>query len=113
MFNRNERSGYQLPYAWQPRYPGPIGVMPRDGGNKDVRWFAIEPCYVYHPLNAYSEMRGDNEVLVLDVVRYDLMFDHDRRRPGGVTPKLDRWTIDLTTVAVTSERRDDRSQEFP
>jgi carotenoid cleavage dioxygenase len=26
---------------------------------------------------------------------------------------LDRWTIDLTTGAVNSERRDDRSQEFP
>jgi carotenoid cleavage oxygenase len=113
MFNRNERPAYQLPYAWNPRYPARIGVMPREGGNKDVRWFEIEACYVYHPLNAYSEMRGDHEVLVLDVVRYDRMFDRDRRGPGGVTPKLDRWTIDLTTGAVTSERRDDRSQEFP
>jgi len=26
---------------------------------------------------------------------------------------LDRWTINLTTGTVTSERRDDRSQEFP
>ena len=113
MFNRNEQPAYQLPYSWNPRYPARIGVMPREGGNKDVRWFEIEPCYVYHPLNAYSEMRGDHEVLVLDVVRYDRMFDRDRRGPGGVTPKLDRWTIDLTTGAVTSERRDDRSQEFP
>jgi carotenoid cleavage dioxygenase len=113
MFNRNERSAYQLPYAWNPRYPARIGVMPRDGGNKDIRWFDIEPCYVYHPLNAYSEMRGGHEVLVLDVVRYDRMFDRDRRGPGGVTPTLDRWTINLTTGAVTSERRDERSQEFP
>ncbi|MFZ3303490.1 MAG: carotenoid oxygenase family protein [Mycobacterium sp.] len=113
MLNRNERPAYQLPYAWNARYPARIGVMPRDGDNSDVRWFDIEPCYVYHPLNAYSEMRGDHEVLVLDVVRYDRMFDRDRRGPGGVTPKLDRWTIDLTTGAVASERRDDRSQEFP
>ncbi len=113
MFNRNERPAYQLPYAWNPRYPARIGVMPRDGGNKDIRWFDIEPCYVYHPLNAYSEMRGGQEILVLDVVRYDRMFDRDRRGPGGVTPTLDRWTINLATGAVTSERRDDRSQEFP
>jgi carotenoid cleavage oxygenase len=113
MLNRNERPAYQLPYAWNARYPARIGVMPRDGDNRDVRWFEIEPCYVYHPLNAYSEMRGDHEVLVLDVVRYDRMFDRDRRGPGGVTPKLDRWTINLATGAVTSERRDDRSQEFP
>ncbi len=113
MFNRNEKPAYQMPYAWNPRYPARIGVMPREGGNKDVRWFDIEPCYVYHPLNAYSEMRGGHEMLVLDVVRYDRMFDRDRRGPGGVTPALDRWTINLTTGAVTSERRDDRSQEFP
>ena len=71
MFNRNEQPAYQLPYAWNPKYPARIGVMPREGGNNDVRWFEIEPCYVYHPLNAYSEMRDGHEVLVLDVVRYD------------------------------------------
>ena len=34
MLNRNERPAYQLPYAWNPRYPARIGVMPRDGDNK-------------------------------------------------------------------------------
>src|SRR3984957_18721240 len=113
MVNRNERQAYQLPYAWNPSYPARIGVMPREGGNSDVRWFDIEPCYVYHPLNAYSEIRGGSEVLVLDVVRYPRMFDRDRRGPGESRPTLDRWTINLTTGAVASERRDDRSQEFP
>src|SRR6202022_4835645 len=28
-------------------------------------------------------------------------------------PTLDRWTINLATGAVSSERRDDRAQEFP
>ena len=78
-----------------------------------MRWFDIEPCYVYHPLNAYSEMRGEHEVLVLDVVRYDRMFDRDRRGPGDTLPTLDRWTINLSTGAVSTECRDDRSQEFP
>ena len=87
--------------------------MPRDGSNKDVRWFDIEPCYVYHPLNAYSEIRDGAEVLVLDVVRYSRMFDRDRRGPGESLPSLDRWTINLATGAVSTECRDDRSQEFP
>jgi carotenoid cleavage dioxygenase len=113
MFNRNEKPAYQLPYAWNAKYPARIGVMPREGTNSDVRWFEIEPCYVYHPLNAYSEDRNGQEVLVLDVVRYDRMFDRDRRGPGETTPALDRWTINLVTGAATSERRDDRSQEFP
>jgi carotenoid cleavage dioxygenase len=41
------------------------------------------------------------------------MFDRDRRGPGESTPTLDRWTINLTTGAVGTECRDDRSQEFP
>ena len=113
VINRDQRHAVGLPYAWNPSYPARIGVMPREGDNNDVRWFDIEPCYVYHPLNAYSEMRDGAEVLVLDVVRYSRMFDRDRRGPGDTQPTLDRWTINLTTGAVSTECRDDRSQEFP
>jgi carotenoid cleavage dioxygenase len=113
MANRDTRRSEGLPYAWNPNYPARIGVMPREGTNRDVRWFDIEPCYVYHPLNAYSEMRDGAEVLVLDVVRYSRMFDRDRRGPGDTLPSLDRWTVNLATGGVASECRDDRSQEFP
>jgi carotenoid cleavage dioxygenase len=113
MVNHDERPAVGLPYAWNPKYPARIGVMPRDGNNNDVRWFDIEPCYVFHPLNAYSEMRDGAEVLVLDVVRYSRIFDRDRRGPGDTRPTLDRWTINLATGAVSTECRDDRPQEFP
>ena len=113
MMNRDPKHSDRIPYAWDPKYPARIGVMPREGGNKDVRWFDIEPCWVYHPLNAYSEMRDGAEILVLDVVRHSRMFDRDRRGPGESLPTLDRWTINLTTGAVSTECRDDRSQEFP
>jgi carotenoid cleavage oxygenase len=117
MASRDDRRSDQVPYYWNPRYPARIGVLPREGscasGQAPVRWFDIEPCYVYHPLNAYSEVRDGNEVLVLDVVRYQRMFDRDRRGPGDSRPTLDRWTVNLTTGAVSSERRDDRPQEFP
>ncbi|TAM73361.1 carotenoid oxygenase family protein [Mycobacterium sp.] len=113
MLNRNRRPIDRMPYKWDDDYPARIGVMPRDGGNRDMRWFDIEPCYVYHPLNAYSEMQDGAEVLVLDVVRYSRMFDRDLRGPGDSRPTLDRWTLNLATGAVTSERRDDRPQEFP
>lgn len=113
MLNRNRRPIDRMPYTWDDDYPPRIGVMPRDGGSRDMRWFDIEPCYVYHPLNAYSEMRDGAEVLVLDVVRYSRMFDRDLRGPGDSRPTLDRWTLNLATGALTSERRDDRPQEFP
>jgi carotenoid cleavage oxygenase len=111
--NSNRQPMHRMPYSWKDSYPARIGVMPREGGNGDVRWFDIEPCYVYHPLNAYSEMRDGAEILVLDVVSYSRMFDRDLRGPGDSRPVLDRWTINLTTGAVSTERRDDRPQEFP
>jgi carotenoid cleavage dioxygenase len=64
-------------------------------------------------LGAYSEMRAGDEVVVLDVVRNERIFDRDLRGPSAGHPTLDRWTINLTTGAVQTERRDDRTQEFP
>ncbi|GBG40741.1 carotenoid oxygenase family protein [Mycobacterium montefiorense] len=115
--NSNRQPIHRMPYSWKDSYPARIGVMPREGGNADVRWFDIEPCYVFHPLNAYSEMRDGarkkEEVLVLDVVSYARMFEADLRGPGDSRPVLERWTINLTTGAVSTECRDDRPQEFP
>ncbi|MGB0437785.1 MAG: carotenoid oxygenase family protein, partial [Mycobacterium sp.] len=33
----------RFPYSWNPGYPARVGVMPREGGNADVRWFDVEP----------------------------------------------------------------------
>ncbi|MEO6794946.1 MAG: carotenoid oxygenase family protein [Mycobacterium sp.] len=113
MVNRDSRPPAGLPYAWNPGYPARIGVMPREGEPR-VRWFDVEPCYVFHPLNAYSDISpAGQELLVLDVVRYAKVFDADRRGPGDAPPALDRWTINLDTGAVNTELRDDRPQEFP
>ena len=69
--------------------------MPREGSNADVRWFDIEPCYVFHPLNAYSEFRDGDEVLVLDVVRNERMFDRDHRGPSETA--VPPWTAGRST----------------
>lgn len=98
-----------LPYSWNPRYPARIGVMPRHGSSPEVRWFDVEPCYVYHPLNAYD----DGDRVVLDVVRHPKMFATEHRGPNEGVPTLDRWTVDLSAGKVLDERLDDRAQEFP
>jgi carotenoid cleavage dioxygenase len=68
-----------------------LGVMPRDGGNADVRWIEIPPCYVFHPLNAHD----DGERIVMDVVRHETMFATSTIGPREATlPTLDRWVID-------------------
>ncbi|CPW03092.1 Putative dioxygenase [Mycobacteroides abscessus] len=106
-----------IPYSWNPKYPARIGVMPREGDEASrrapVRWFEIDPCYVFHPLNGYSEMRDGAEVIVIDLVRYDSMFSQDVLGPSDAKGQLDRWTIDLAKGTVHMERKDDRHLEFP
>lgn len=104
-------SGQSFPYSWNPKYPARIGVMPREGNNADVRWFDVEPCYVFHPMNAYDSP-ADNTI-VLDVVRHQKMFATDHLGPNEGPPTLDRWTVDLADGKVRESRIDDRGQEFP
>ncbi|MCV7176869.1 carotenoid oxygenase family protein, partial [Mycolicibacterium sphagni] len=66
--NSDPRPISSLPFAWNEDYPARIGVLPREADAEAIRWFDIDPCYVFHPLNAYSEDRAGHEVLVLDVV---------------------------------------------
>jgi carotenoid cleavage dioxygenase len=102
------RGNANLPYRWNPRYPARIGVMPRVGGARDVRWFDVEPCYVFHPLNAY-----DDDSIILDVVRHAKMFDTELHGPNEGPTTLERWTVDLTDGTVHQTRLDDHPQEFP
>jgi carotenoid cleavage dioxygenase len=100
-----------FPARWDPDYPARVGLMPRIGGDADVVWIDIDPCYVFHPVNAYDDADGN---VVIDVVRYPDMFATDLFGPGanaGTT--LDRWTIDPAAGTVATERLDDTSQEFP
>jgi carotenoid cleavage dioxygenase len=105
----NIKSNTGFPYQWEPSYPARIGIMPRDGASQDVRWFDIEPCYVYHPLNAYDL----EDTIVLDVIRHGKTFERNHAGPNEGRPTLDQWVIDLTGGKVTESRVDDREQEFP
>jgi carotenoid cleavage oxygenase len=99
-----------FPFRWDDDYGARVGVMPRGGTDADVRWFDIEPCYVFHPMNAYD----DGDTVVLDVVRHETMFKHSTVGPNDhQVPTLDRWTVDLSAGKVREERLDDHGQEFP
>ena len=95
-----------LPIQWDDDYGARLGVMPRDGSDKDVVWYDIDPCYVYHPLNAYE----DGDKIVLDVCRMEHIM-----KPGApdVPPMLYRWVIDQAAGAVSETQLDDHAVEFP
>jgi carotenoid cleavage dioxygenase len=102
-------AGSTFPFAWNPDYAARVGLLPRDGSAGDVIWCDVDPCYVFHPLNAYDAPDG---TVVVDLCRYDRMFDRSTTGPEYL-PTLDRWTIDPTSRKVTEERVSDRRQEFP
>jgi carotenoid cleavage dioxygenase-like enzyme len=102
-------AGSRVPYAWNEGHGARIGLLPRNGTDADVLWMDIDPCYVFHPLNAY-EAHGQ---IVIDVIRHERLFDRDLLRPSESNPTLWRWTIDLPGGTVTEMQLDDRVQEFP
>jgi carotenoid cleavage dioxygenase len=97
----------RFPYRWSDEYGARVGVMPRGGSNADVRWFEVEPCYVFHPLNAWD----DGGAVVVDVARYRELWREDS---GAFDPaRLHRWRLDLATGRATEQALDDRAIEFP
>ena len=102
-------SGTSFPYAWNEAHASRIGLVPLGGRGSDVRWFEVNPCYVFHPLNSFD----DGPRVVIDAVRHPSMFDRNRLGPDEGPPVLWRWTLDTATGAVTEEQRSDIPLEFP
>jgi carotenoid cleavage dioxygenase len=89
-----------MPLRWADDFPARIGVLPRDGGNADVRWFDVDPCTISHVLNAFEE----GTAVVLDAVR----------APRFMTPHaLHRFTLDLHSGRATEAQLDPRFLDFP
>ena len=103
-------AGLPLPYRWNADYTPRVGLLPREGGARDVVWCEVEPCFVFHPMNAYDAPDGR---VVLDVVRHPRMFASDLRGPNEGAPALERWTLDPSGGATKQQRLDDQGQEFP
>lgn len=109
MMGRTVAANGRMPYRWNPSYAARVGVMPRTGGAADVLWFDVEPCYVFHPLNAYEE----DGSIVLEVIRHERVFERNLLGPTDSVPVLARWTVDPSAGKVREETLDDHPQEFP
>jgi carotenoid cleavage dioxygenase len=96
--------------AWKPELGTRIGVMARDDGT-DVRWFDIDPCYVFHFMNAWS----DGAAITIDasrLARMDIGLDSDDIPPDP-DGHLTRFTVDLDTGRASSERIGGLPGDFP
>jgi carotenoid cleavage dioxygenase-like enzyme len=100
-----------LPYRWDDRYQARLGVLRRDDPYGQLRWFDIDPCFVFHVVNAYDTASPGRNTIVLEVLRYGEMW-RDSSDFGG-DAALWRWTLNLDTGVVEERQLDDRGVEFP
>ncbi|HSG90918.1 MAG TPA: carotenoid oxygenase family protein [Pseudomonadales bacterium] len=103
-------------FAWEPDLGSHIGIMGRDAGAETMRWFEHDPCYVFHPMNAWTE----GQKVFADVMKYEQapLFPNPDGSPGDkdkTEARLVRWEFDLAsnTNSVRETQLDDLSGEFP
>ena len=108
--------------AWDPDAGSRIGIMARNASVETIRWFTGDPCYVYHPMNAYTSHEGGRTRIIADVMKYNrvpLFPNNDGTKASNElaneTSMLVRWTFDLdsNTDTYTEEALNDLGGDFP
>lgn len=97
-----------------------IGLLRRHGGQDDMIWFDVEPCYMWHVMCAYDE--GD-EFVLLGVRTRDATNIDDAGQPRNDRPLVDgehrfdsylyQWQLNTKTGAVSERQVDTVLAEFP
>jgi carotenoid cleavage dioxygenase len=105
------------PYAWEPDKGTHVALVRRNGTSHEVRWFSGDPCYVFHPMNAFDTSDGK---VVCDMMKYPVapLFPAPDGRPAASKPpsaRLVRWTFDPagSSDGYTETALDDHVGEFP
>ncbi len=103
-------AGARFPYAWNDNHRARVGLCPRNGSAADTVWNDVDPCYVFHPANAYEK---DGKAIV-DVVAHESMFKTSKFGPDSPKSRLERWTMDCNGGGkVERTILHDIGQEFP
>jgi carotenoid cleavage dioxygenase len=100
--------------AWEPGKGAYLGVMKRNASVDSIRWFEMDPNYVFHPMNAWE----DGDKLHCELMEYavaPLFPMADGSPPQHAEAKLTRWTVNLADGSNTVKREqiDDLYGEFP
>lgn len=102
--------GTTFPYHWNKRHPARVGLLGRNAEASEIRWFNVEPCYVFHTSNAYDR---DDGAVVVDVIVHATMFDRSRVGPDSDRITLERWVLDPQKSDVQRQVISELHQEFP
>jgi len=102
-----------MPFGWDDAYGARIGLLHRDGARRGAQptWFDVDPCYVFHIMNAWDTTDDDGDHVYLDAGRHASMWrgSADQFEPSY----LWRWRFDLATGRVHEEQLDDVGHAFP
>ena len=103
-------------FAWEPELGTRVGIMERDQNVDSIRWFESDACFMFHPMNAWS----DDGVVTVDVMQFEAapLFTYADGTPverSKSNARLCRWTFDLNSTSNTFKRTylDDLIGEFP
>jgi carotenoid cleavage dioxygenase len=105
-------------FMWDDSLDTYLGVMPRDGGAKDIRWFSGPAQWMYHVMNSFDEGGRIHIDSCVSQIQSFPFFSDIRGKPYDpekAKPQLTRWTIDLEDRSNTfkSTRLFDKQCEFP
>lgn len=103
-------AGHPFPYSWNPAHAARVGLLPREGKGSDILWCEVEPCYVFHPCNAFETEEGR---VIVDVVAHETMFAQSTQGPDSKKVMFERWSIDPGARRVARKVIDPVAQEFP
>jgi carotenoid cleavage dioxygenase-like enzyme len=118
----------QTHWVFDPSLPIQVGIMPRDGSVKDLRWFSAPGRGLGHVQNAFSD--GGKiylDIFVSERCQFPFIPNADGRGfdRAASTPRLARWSFDLESNSGGFEeeilfpdfmempRTDDRQQTRP
>ncbi|GGP28128.1 carotenoid oxygenase family protein [Silvimonas amylolytica] len=104
-----QRALAAFPWLWDENRDARIGLLPRDGDVSRLQWFAAPRCFVFHFVNAWDE--GDRTII--DLIRHQRLFVHDRHGPGEGAGVLARWTLERQSGRLSETILDERGNEFP
>jgi carotenoid cleavage dioxygenase-like enzyme len=103
-------AGDSFPFRWNPKHAARIGLLPREGKGSEIIWCDIEPCYIFHPSNAYETADGK---VIMDAAVHASVFNTGANGPEGQRVPFERLTIDPVAKKVTRNVIDAAPQEFP
>lgn len=100
--------------AWEPENGTRIGVVPRMGSDKDVKWFDVATGFVFHTANAWED--GDDVVLLASRSETTDVIGAADNADGGdsdsMTGQLYEWRLNMKTGAVAERVLDRLHSDF-